>query len=123
MMKKLGLLFLIMSLSTVSMGQNIQNDQQLQKYLDDYAKESAKYQICGEYDRVDIANIGIYFDEILSPTYLKQQVKKYGSVEKAGMNAVKKAEVLSKKYQYDLVKKGIPNGMCAELLQDDSEEY
>lgn len=67
--------------------------------------------------------MGLLIDEILSPTYLKQQVKKYGSVEKAGMNAVKKAEVLSKKYQYDLVKKDIQNGMCAELLQDESEEY
>lgn len=106
----------------ISTAQNINSDGELEKYLSDYAKESAKYQICGEYDRADIANIGIYFDEILSANYLKKQIKKHGSQEKAADAAVNKAQSMAVEYQHKLVEKGIPNGMCDKLLSGESSE-
>jgi hypothetical protein len=61
-MKKL---FSLLTLSIISVSsfanQNIANDKQMDKYLTGYAKEAAQYQTCGEYDMVDIANVGIYF--------------------------------------------------------------
>lgn len=115
-MKKIFVFMMLFPI--LSFAQTVKNDREFSIYLNDYAKESAKYQICGEYDRADIANIGIYFDEIVSPNYLKQQIRKYGSQDKAARAAMKRAQTLADKYQHRLVKNGVPSGMCAKLLSE-----
>ena len=118
MMKKI-ILIISLSLPIYSMANGINDDRAFEKYLDGYAREAAKFHTCGEYDMGagDTANIGIYLDEILSPRYLKLQIKKYGSRQKAGIAAIKKVEALADTYQKRLVQRGVPSGMCAKLLE------
>lgn len=115
-MKNVALAILL--LPALSFADGIKNDREFDKYLADYAKRSAKYQICGEYDTADVANVGIYFDEILSPSYLKQQIKKYGTQDKAANAAMNKVQKLSTMHQHRMVDKGVPMGMCQKLLQE-----
>lgn len=110
----------LLALSTISISsfanQNIGSDKQLDKYLSGYAKEAAKYQTCGEYDMADIANVGIYFDEVVTPAYLKVLSKRYGSKDKAAMATVNRLDKMTKSEQKKLIAKGVPTGMCEKLL-------
>lgn len=99
-MKKL---FSLLTLSIISVSsfanQNIANDKQMDKYLTGYAKEAAQYQTCGEYDMVDIANVGIYFDEVVTPAYSKILSKRYGSESKAAKAIVNRLDKMTKAEQ------------------------
>ena len=121
-MKKL---FSLLTLSIISVSsfanQNIANDKQMDKYLTGYAKEAAQYQTCGEYDMVDIANVGIYFDEVVTPAYLKVLSKRYGSKEKAAIATVNRLDKMTKSEQKKLIAKGVPSGMCEKILNSHNE--
>ena len=116
-MKKL-FSFLTLSIISVSSfaNQNIANDKQMDKYLTGYAKEAAQYQTCGEYDMVDIANVGIYFDEVVTPAYSKILSKRYGSESKAAKAIVNRLDKMTKAEQKKLIASGVPSGMCENLL-------
>jgi len=117
-------IFGLLALSFISISsfanQNINSDNQMNKYLSDYAKEAAQYQTCGEYDMVDIANVGIYFDEVVTPAYLKVLSKRYGSKDKAAMATVNRLDKMTKSEQKKLIAKGVPSGMCEKLLSNNS---
>lgn len=113
-MKNILSIFTLLMLSNIAFATPINNEKEFDKYLVEYGKNSAKFQICGEYDSGDIANIGIYFDEILSPKFLKQQIKKYGSQQKAANIAIRKAQEVATQEQHRLVDKGVPQGMCTK---------
>ena len=121
-MKKL---FSLLTLSIISVSsfanQNIANDKQMDKYLTGYAKEAAQYQTCGEYDMVDIANVGVYFDEVVTPAYLKVLSKRYGSKEKAAIATVNRLDKMTKSEQKKLIAKGVPSGMCEKILNSHNE--
>ncbi|QCR85111.1 hypothetical protein FEF33_03810 [Moraxella osloensis] len=88
----------------------------MDKYLTGYAKEAAQYQTCGEYDMVDIANVGIYFDEVVTPAYSKILSKRYGSESKAAKAIVNRLDKMTKAEQKKLIASGVPSGMCENLL-------
>lgn len=115
--------FLVLALMpSLSSSKGIDNDSEFDKYLTEYAEECAKYSICGEYDSCDVANIGIYFDEIVSSKYLKKQILKYGSQEKASDAAIERVQKMEKEIQHKIIEKGVPEGMCQKLLNDSEEE-
>lgn len=116
-MKKLFSALVLSIISMSSFGkQSIANDKQMDKYLTGYAKEAAQYQTCGEYDMVDIANVGIYFDEVVTPAYLKILSKRYGSESKAAKAIVNRLDKMTKAEQKKLIAAGVPSGMCENLL-------
>jgi uncharacterized protein with GYD domain len=118
-------IFGLLALSLISISsfanQNIDSDKQMEKYLTGYAKEAAQYQTCGEYDMVDIANVGIYFDEVVTPAYLKVLSKRYGSKDKAAMATVNRLDKMTKSEQKKLIAKGVPSGMCEKILNSHNE--
>lgn len=120
--------FLVLVLMpSLSSSKGVDNDSEFDKYLTGYAEECAKYSICGEYDSCDVANIGIYFDEIVSSKYLKKQILKYGSQEKASDAAIERVQKMEKEIQHKIIENGVPEGMCQKLLNgseegNDSEE-
>lgn len=113
-------IFGLLALSLISISsfanQNIDSDKQMEKYLTGYAKEAAQYQTCGEYDMVDIANVGIYFDEVVTPAYSKILSKRYGSESKAAKAIVNRLDKMTKAEQKKLIASGVPSGMCENLL-------
>ena len=113
-------IFALLALSLISISsfanQNIDSDKQMEKYLTGYAKEAAQYQTCGEYDMVDIANVGIYFDEVVTPAYSKILSKRYGSESKAAKAIVNRLDKMTKAEQKKLIASGVPSGMCENLL-------
>lgn len=114
-MKKYLIGLILMLIGTNAIAKQYNNEQEFHKYLKEYGKSAALYELCGEPDMADIANIGIYFDEIITPKFLKQQIKKYGSQQKAKSVAVGIAEKSAKQEKYRLIDKGFSIDDCESL--------
>lgn len=75
-MKKYLIGAMLMLIGTNAIAKQYNNEQEFHQYLKEYDKEVALYELCGEPDRLDIANIGIYFDEIVTPKFFKTTSQK-----------------------------------------------
>lgn len=114
-MKKIVLLTTVILLSVNSFAKVFSNDKDFYAALEKDGKKAAPYLLCGDGDSVDLANVGVYFDEILTPKYLKLQIKRYGSQEKAANAAIDRSMAAARKEQHRLIENGFTMDKCDSL--------